>query len=381
MNSLGSGNKTILLLHHGDSGIRGSEICFIEAAHALAAAGFRLIVLRNHPVMDQRLKPWAAGIMAFNCPELMIEGAKTRLPVRLYFRALFVLCRQIRKWSPVLLYVNGGLPCQLSVPAGRLTGVPVVCHFHHPGIRRDYYIWLVRFADHLIYPSEYTRRHSYEKAGCAGDVVYNAVDTDLFSPAPSPDSEFRKNIGIGSDLVVVGQVGALVSHKRPHLLVHAFAKAAARVPELHLCLVGKGPLEKKLRNLVEELGLQDRVTITGFVESVVPYYQHVIDINVLASVEEGLGISVLEGSSCALPALVADSTGLRETVVDGVTGYTFIPDNEQSLTRSLLRLARSRMLRRQLGRAGRELVLEKFSLPLYHTRIVNAVDSVIRRGT
>lgn len=368
------------MLHHGDSSIRGSEICFIESAHALAAAGYWLIVLRNHPVMDKLLKPWAAELMEFNCPELMVEGIKTCLPLRRYFRALFVLCRLIRRWSPVLLYVNGGLSCQLSVPAGRLTGVPVVCHFHHPGIRRDYYIWLVKFADHLIYPSEHTRRHSYEKAGCAGDVVYNAVDTDLFSPVPRVDSGFRKNIGIGSGLVVVGQVGALVSHKRPHMLVHAFAKAAAQVPELHLCLVGKGPLEKDLSNLVKELGLQDRVTITGFVESVVPYYQHVIDINVLASVEEGLGISVLEGSSCALPALVSNSTGLRETVIDGVTGYTFIPDNEQSLTQSLLYLARSRMLRRQLGKAGRELVLQKFSLPSYHTKIVNAVDSVVRRS-
>jgi glycosyltransferase involved in cell wall biosynthesis len=79
--------------------------------------------------------------------------------------------------------------------------------------------------------------------------------------------------------------------------------------------------------------------------------------------------------------LVAGSTGLGETVVEGVTGYTFIPDNEQSLARSLLCLAHSRMLRRQLGRAGRELVLQNFSLSLYHTRIVNAVDSVVRRKT
>jgi hypothetical protein len=168
MNPTSSGNKTILLLHHGDSGIRGSEICFIETAHALAAAAYRLIILRTHPVMDKRLELWAAGLMEFNCPELGIERINTCLPLTRYLRALLELCRQIRRWSPVLLYANGDLTCQLSAPAGRLTGMPVVCHFHHPGIRRDYYLWLVKFADHLISPSDYTHRHSHEKAGCGG---------------------------------------------------------------------------------------------------------------------------------------------------------------------------------------------------------------------
>jgi glycosyltransferase involved in cell wall biosynthesis len=377
---MSSTKKPILMMHYGGSSIRGSEICFIEAARALATAGYRLIVLRNDPVIDDFLRPWANALIPFDYPELMIEGSRTRLPLIRFSRALSYLYRVVNRWPPVLIYTNGGLPCQLAVPTARIGGVPVLCHFHHPGIRRMYYIWLVKFADHLIFPSKYTRNHSLLKANCTGDVVYNGVDTDLFRPLSFTQNRLRHRLGLQPGRIVVGQVGALERYKRPELLIRAFSKAVLEMPKLHLCLIGQGPIEKDLLSLAEKLGLQDRVTITGFVPSVLPYYQQVIDIKVLASVQEGLGISVLEGSSCGLPALVADSTGLRETVIDGVTGFKFLPDDEPDLVRLMLRLARSRTLRHQLGNAGRAWVLEKFSLATYHQNIVAAVNKAIMSG-
>lgn len=365
-----------MMLHRGAAGIRGSEVCLIEAARALANAGYRVVVLRNQPVMDELLRPWATALVDFDFPELMLDGLRSELPLLRYGRALSRLRRLIREWSPVALYANGGLPCQLAVPAGRRARVPVLCHFHHPAIKRAYYLWLVKYADHRIYPSEYTRRHSLEKAGLDGDVVHNGVDVDVFRPLARREGDLRERLGLPRDAIVVGQVGALVPHKRPRLLLEAFANAAVRLPSLHLCLVGKGPEEEALRDRVAALGLEGRVVMTGFVESVVPYYQQVIDINVLASVEEGLGISVIEGSACGLPAIVVDSTGLRETVEPNVTGLTFPPDDERALTELMLKLAGDAELRRSLGEAGREMVERKFSLTAYHAGVVAAVTRV-----
>lgn len=75
--------------------------------------------------------------------------------------------------------------------------------------------------------------------------------------------------------------------------------------------------------------------------------------------------------------MVADSTGLRETVIDGVTGYIFSPDDESELVRLMLCLARSSALRHQLGKAGRARVLEKFSLVSYHQQIVAVVNKAL----
>ncbi len=366
----------VFMLHRGGARIRGSEICVIEAAHALATAGYRVVVLRHHGVMDELLRPWVTALVDFDFPELMLDGLRSEMPFLRYTRALMRLHRLMREWSPAIVYTSGGLPCQLGVPAARMMRVPLLCHFHHPAIKRAYYLWLVKFADGWIFPSEYTRLHSLEKAGLGGNVVYNGVDPDLFRPLPHGEGGLRERLGVPPDAIVVGQVGALVPHKRPQLLLRAFSHAAAQVPSLYLCLVGDGPLEDALRAEVATLGLQGRVLLTGFVESVLPYYQQVIDINVLASVEEGLGISVLEGSACALPALIADSTGLRETVEPDATGLTFAPDDGPALTELILKLARDGELRGKLGRAGRKLVERKFSLAAYHAGVLAAVARI-----
>lgn len=369
------------MLHYGDNSIRGSEVCFIESVKALQGAGWRVIVVRNHPPIDPFIRSSTDVIETLQYPEIKVWGIHSKLPLLRYARSLWQLRALIARWQPDIIYANSGLPCQLAVPAGRLARVPVLCHFHHPAIRRSYYAWLVKFADAVFFPSEYTRQHSREKAGIDGAVVHNGVDTDVFRPLESgrPEGGLRAQLGLRATDIVIGQVGALVPHKRPHLLLKCFANMAARYPETHLCLVGKGPLEAELRQQVAALGLAERVTITGFVDAVLPFYQEVLDINVLASVEEGLGISILEGSAAALPAVIADGTGLRETIVPGETGLAFTPDNEAELTQLLERLVGDAGLRRQLGDAGRVMMRRDFDLTTYHAGVVKVVDAALAR--
>ncbi|MET0379864.1 MAG: glycosyltransferase family 4 protein, partial [Spongiibacteraceae bacterium] len=247
--------KTVLMLHYGDNGIRGSEVCFIESVKALRDAGFRTIVVRNQPAMDKFIQANAFAIETLQYPELMLDGIQSQLPILRYVESLFGLRKMISRWQPDIIYANSGLPCQLAVPMGRAAKVPVLCHFHHPAIKRAYYLWLVKFADAVFFPSQYTRDHSMHKAGVDGRVVHNGVDTQVFKPLAVRDSALRSRLGLSADSIVVGQVGALVPHKRPQLLLKTFASIASEVPQLHLCLVGKGPLENELREQVAALGL------------------------------------------------------------------------------------------------------------------------------
>lgn len=101
----------------------------------------------------------------------------------------------------------------------------------------------------------------------------------------------------------------------------------------------------------------------------------------LASIEEGLGISILEGSAAALPAVIADGTGLRETVIPGETGLAFTPDSEAELTTVLEQLVEDSDLRRRLGEAGRAMVCRNFSLPAYHAGVVGVVEATLENRT
>jgi glycosyltransferase involved in cell wall biosynthesis len=244
---------------------------------------------------------------------------------------------------------------------------------------RAYYFWLVKFADAVIFASQYTQAHSGRKAGVRGEVVYNGVDLEQFRPADVRDTSWRSRLGIAPDAVVIGQVSHLIPLKRPDFLMRAFAALEARFERrLHLCIVGKGPLEQPLHQLAEQLGIRSRVTITGQVPSVAPYYQHVFDINVLASREEGLGIASLEGAACGLPVVVSRCTGLAETIVENETGLAFELEDMSDLCRKLALLVDDPARRNGMGRAGRDLIHRLFSAQSYNEGVVAAAARLLQ---
>ena len=76
-----------------------------------------------------------------------------------------------------------------------------------------------------------------------------------------------------------------------------------------MVLIGDGPMRNELVTIINELDLDSVVELAGYVPDVLPYYRYVLDINVLASTNEGLGISVIEASACGLRSIVTDCTG------------------------------------------------------------------------
>jgi glycosyltransferase involved in cell wall biosynthesis len=369
--------KTVMVLHSGGVQIRGSEICLIHSIDAIAEKGFGVVVLRKQKLLDEFVQGSARAIIDEQFPEIMFDGSHRSFPLIKYSQSLYRLYRLVKKYRPCVIYCNTGLPCQIAVPVGKLLNIPVLCQFHHPAPKRYFYLWLVKYATKLIFPSNFTRSVVMEKSGRDGDVIYNAVDiVERFVPVSPKDFRLREEIGFGGDAVVVGQVGNLTGHKRPDVLIRCFAEAYKKNSALRLVLVGHGPLFDDLQALVESLGVAHLVKFKGYVPDVLPYYQHVIDINVLASNNEGLGISVIEASACELPSIVTDCTGLREVVDDGVTGYTFDVDDSSQLTEFMLRLANDPALRKNMGLAAREKAEKLFSLEEYKSGIVRQVENL-----
>ena len=371
------------MLHHGGGLVRGMEVVFLQSARTFAAAGYRVVVFRNNDCIDHALETItpAPEIVTFRFPELMIDGMRrTSLPIRSYITAHKRLKTLVRNHSTTLLYCSGGLPCQLGVPVARQLGIPLVCHLHHPAMKRERYLWLAMFADELIFPSAFTRRHTLANRHDRGRVIYNGIDLSKFHPTRGKEPHWRSDLGIPANATVIGQVAALVKNKRPDFLISVFntLRNTTRAP-LHLCLVGGGPMKERLLRQASELGIGQHVTLTGYVDDVLPYYQHVFDVNVLVSREEGLGISVIEGSACGLPAVVTNCTGLTETVLENQTGFLFDLNDDESLQRQLLRLIDAPDLRASMGAAGAAFAAQQFSSGSYDRNFMTAVTELLQR--
>jgi glycosyltransferase involved in cell wall biosynthesis len=141
-------------------------------------------------------------------------------------------------------------------------------------------------------------------------VIYNGVDVDSLTP----DTNAR------SDIPLFSYLGRLKRYKRVDLVVKAFALLDAR--DARLEIAGKGDDRDRLERLVAKLNIEDRVRFLGYITE-----QEKRELlrrswaTVLASPKEGWGISNLESAACGTPVIAADSPGIRESVVDGDTGF------------------------------------------------------------
>lgn len=370
-----SAPRTVLFLHRGGAQIRGSEDALLALLDGLDRDSYRPVVLFSDPVLHAPLR--ARGIEGWrhDFPDLMVARGDTRLPVGRFLRSLVALDRAARETGAGMVFSNGGAPCQAGVPVARRLGIPILCLLHHPAPRHYLRGWMTDRVDELLFISRFTAEHTRERTGRGGTLVPAAVDArGRFAPLEQRDPVYRRMLGVAPDDVVFAQVGALVPHKEHALLLEAFSRVVAEIPRARLVIVGAGPEEGRLRETTEARGLAGSVVFTGFVDDTAFWLRHVVDVHVLASREEGLGLATLEASACALPVVGADGSGVGETIVHGRTGFLFPTGDAAALADAMLRLARDPELRAAMGRAGRELVLDRFS-PDAHR---DAVDRILR---
>ena len=152
------------------------------------------------------------------------------------------------------------------------------------------------------------------------EVIYNGIDVKEFSRRVS-DSEWevlREELSLDSSVTLLS-IGRYTKQKSQRDLIEMMNRLSERGHDCHLLLVGSGPLEDELRRYASERGIEARVTITGRVPDVAPYYG-VADIFVSASAQEGLPITFLEAMAAKLPIIATDIPGVREIVLEGRTG-------------------------------------------------------------
>ena len=165
--------------------------------------------------------------------------------------------------------------------------------------------------------------------------------------------------------IVIGTIKTLEKKYGVEYLIRAFKIVKTRLPafKLKLLIVGGGSLEFYLKELVNNLDLNDDVFFKGYVQhNEISDYHNIIDIYSAPSIEnsESFGVAVLEASACSKPVVVSNVGGLSEVVEDGKTGFVVEKENAGDLADALQKLILDPELRVRLGKNGRNKVLKEF---------------------
>ncbi len=184
-------------------------------------------------------------------------------------------------------------------------------------------------------------------------VLPNGVDRTRFAPRDAEQrSSTRSTLHIPDRAIALGIVGALTPVKRHDLLFAAAQSLAARVPDLHVVVVGDGPLRNELTQKVRSLGLEERVHWAGVREDVADVLA-ALDLYACTSDSEEMSNALLEAMASGLPVVTTNVGDHARIVRDGVEGLVVPTGCVRTLARAVLRLCETPALRRQLGAAVR----------------------------
>jgi glycosyltransferase involved in cell wall biosynthesis len=221
--------------------------------------------------------------------------------------------------------------------------------------------WLIRRASSFRVVSTRERQKLID-LGVEPERVLNIgwiTDFERFLTADGDAIRARWLNGRFKQLVVF--MGRLVPQKDLFTLVEAAKILTRSHPAARFLLVGRGHLEPQLRETIEAYGLSDRVILPGAAAyDEVPGYLAAADVLALTTVYEGNARVLAEAAAVGRPAVTADVSGSRDTVLDGESGYVVPVRDSRAFADRLGRLLDDPALARRMGERARQHVLEQY---------------------
>jgi glycosyltransferase involved in cell wall biosynthesis len=294
----------------------------------------------------------AAALRRAGIPVLLVPGADTSFS----WQALRSLTALMRSWRPRVVHTHGSLAGRV---AAAWSGARIVYTKHGLAASEEHSIQVrgagrlakkaavTLFAHRIVAVSEAVKRALIAQGADPGRVVVIPGGVDLSGYAAA------------NPLVpgVIGAMGRLEREKGFDVLLHAMTQLKG---EARLLIGGDGSQREALTALIGELGLRDRVAMSGFISDV-PGFHAQTGLFVLASRSEGMGLVFAEAMAAGRPVVATRVGGVPEVVVDGETGLLVPPDDPGALAGAIDRLLADPALAARMGEAGRRRALELFS--------------------
>lgn len=295
-----------------------------------------------------------------------------------------------------LIHAHDWLVAFAAVGLKKLHKAPLVATIHatERGRGRGHLLWEMSYAINqmewtlayeawrVITPSKFMAeevKNYFQVPVDKSEVVPNGVDTSRFDALAQMDlTDFRSRWATRDERIVLF-VGRMEPQKGAHLLVEAAPLVLTHFPQARLVLAGTGGMENTLRRRIAEMGLQDRVLMTGFLPDIDrDKLYRVADVAVFPSLYEPFGIVALEAMAAHCPVLVSDVGGLKEVVTHDETGIVVYSDNIESLAWGIVHTLQAPEQSKARAESAYRLVCEEYNWDRIAERTALVYDRVLR---
>lgn len=228
---------------------------------------------------------------------------------------------------------------------------------------------ILKKAEFVVANSEFTKENVLEYGVRAQDVtvVYPCPNMKLLRKvAPEEIDELKNKYGLQNKKIIL-TTGRLVERKGHDVVLGALHTLKGSIPNAHYAIIGDGPKEEAVRQMIKILKLEDSVSLIGkATDYELAVWYESCDIFAMISRQlknedaEGFGIVYLEANMFGKPVIAGKSGGVAEAVLDNETGILVEPTNPHEIISAMERLLKDPEEAKRLGENGRKRVKNEF---------------------
>ena len=208
------------------------------------------------------------------------------------------------------------------------------------------------------------------------EVIPNGVNISDFNL--SIKSSIRKDFNLKDSKVII-TTSRLTPKNGIDTLIEAFAKINKKHSNTTLLILGNGPEEQNLKDLVSGLKLSKRVRFLGYIDHKdVPKYLKASDIFVRTPLMEGFGISFIEAMAFRLPTIGTDVDGIKDIITTGEDGILVPPDDVEKTAEAILKILENDAFAKKIGENARKTVETRFDWDIVYDKMLSLYKSVLK---
>lgn len=192
-------------------------------------------------------------------------------------------------------------------------------------------------------------------------TLLNGVNTKKFNRDNFAGINIKKEFNIPEEAIVIGNLAVFREQKDIKTWVKSFKIISDRFPEVYALLVGAGPKEEEIKQLIETYGLQNRIILPGLQTNTVDFFS-AMDVFMMSSQFEGLPIALLEAMSTGCAIVSTKAGGVVEVVSDQMDGLLCEVGDAKCLANNCIELLENPLLREEFQKKARKRVEAEFSL-------------------
>lgn len=315
----------------------------------------------------KQLNDWCEKFKSAGFPVIRLNVSHKHDP-----RHFFELKKILKEQNPDLLHLHLWNPvsCRYAFMAADPKKDKIITTEHDPfavnGLKKNFKKNCIKKTSHTIAVSDANREillKLYPLLKNKITTVHNGMDLAAFNRelvhfSNQDKQRIRQKIfrAENNELIILS-IAALHPRKGLKYLIEAFSMIHEKIPDCKLVIVGEGPQKTELEKIIKKLGIDNKVVLSGYQESI-PKILKSSDLFVLPSIKEAFGLVLLEAMEAQLPIIATNTGGIPEIVQNHKSGELVEPGNAGQLAEKILELVKNKPIREKLAFLGHHRVKE-----------------------